>query len=731
MYKKIRAAVIFVLIVMYTMDFIPGISSISQTYAKINQTKMQAPVIQGYEKVAENNKLALFVDSNTLALKVLNKTTGYIWDSALTKKDNDMNSDWQNFSSAGLTVEYIDDTNKVSQISSLSNNSKINITKGADGFTSEVIFPSVGFDLKFNVRLQDDAVNVSIPYKSIQELNDSYKIEKIYVFPFLGASKKQEENGYIFFPDGCGALMYTNKKSAATQPYVSRIYGDDKGFTNLEQVASQNDFGLESESKRVYMPVFGITKQINKNAVCAVIDSGAEYAEINMYPAGITTDYNWITPKFIYRQAYQQPVDRKGNGIIMNQKNKNVFDISLKYMFLSNNSANYTGMALSYQKYLLQNHKLVKRSTKDVSMPLNLYFLGADNKGQLIGRKTIYMTKCKDVQNIIDDLSKNNVKKFNIVIDGYEKNGLTNSWPMHFPFDSKIGTKEDWAEISKRYNNLATISFYTNYLLAFRDAKGYTQSDVAQTISEQLITSGNNQFYKYLNAKASKRMFDNEIGAFKGVNGGNIVFSGIGANLNSNFGKINLTRLESESYYKAMLEQNKMGRIGIEEPNDYLWKYASDIYYIPMDSSEYVLSQETVPFMQIVLRGYVNYYGQCLNFSANPKVDLLKSIDYGCYPSYIITNEDPINLLDTQSNWIYSSKYSVWKNRILSDYKTISSVLNKVAGATITNRESLSNGIVKVSYSNGVKIYINYTSSKYKNNEVSVLPLSCVAVRGN
>ena len=51
------------------------------------------------------------------------------------------------------------------------------------------------------------------------------------MYPFLGATKGTQNNGYFFVPDGCGALIRTNQEELlVTSPYVKRVYGNDFGM---------------------------------------------------------------------------------------------------------------------------------------------------------------------------------------------------------------------------------------------------------------------------------------------------------------------------------------------------------------------------------------------------------------------------------------------------------------------------------------------------------------------
>ena len=56
--------------------------------------------------------------------------------------------------------------------------------------------------------------------------------------------------------------------------------------------------------------------------------------------------------------------------------------------------------------------------------------------------------------------------------------------------------------------------------------------------------------------------------------------------------------------------------------------------------------------------------------------------------------------------------------------------LNAVAGAKISLHEKLADGVVRVSYDNGVAIVVNYTENAYNKGGISVEPMDYTVVEG-
>ena len=95
--------------------------------------------------------------------------------------------------------------------------------------------------------LDKDGMYMRLPANGIRFDESNYKIEQIYVLPYMGAGRR-ENTGYTFVPDGSGSLMrYEDIKDTAFV-MTSDIYGPDYSFQNVSGGTS---------TKRWRMPVFG------------------------------------------------------------------------------------------------------------------------------------------------------------------------------------------------------------------------------------------------------------------------------------------------------------------------------------------------------------------------------------------------------------------------------------------------------------------------------------------
>jgi hypothetical protein len=127
-----------------------------------------------------------------------------------------------------------------------------------------------------------------------------------------------------------------------------------------------------------------------------------------------------------------------------------------------------------------------------------------------------------------------------------------------------------------------------------------------------------------------------------------------------------------------------------------------------MGNSQLLFETDTVPFLQMVLSGCMEYFAPYTNVGFGSAKSLLRTLEFGAYPSFLLTGVENRQLKDTPYEELFTSYYKDWLPEISNVYSTISGVLNRVAGQSIVDHKALGYGVTKTSYGNGVSIYVNY-----------------------
>ena len=93
----------------------------------------------------------------------------------------------------------------------------------------------------------------------------------------MGTSYLDDKEGYLFVPDGNGALIYLDDKEGRfNSGYSSMIYGNDIGFTESSATSLLWDrFEMVTEAEQIIAPVYGIAHTDDRIAYLAVVEEGS------------------------------------------------------------------------------------------------------------------------------------------------------------------------------------------------------------------------------------------------------------------------------------------------------------------------------------------------------------------------------------------------------------------------------------------------------------------------
>lgn len=671
-----------------------------------------------YVLAAENDRLALYYHPDTLAILVRDKATGNEYDSVgPDAQEGDLNATWTGMKESGVSVECRLENGNVRTWTITGEGTSVETQQTESGFRSSISFSGqVGFELQ--VSLTDTGVSVLIPEASIVEAEDSgVQLQSIYVYPFLGASYGYDNPGYLFVPDGCGALISTGQKTIAAENYEKQIYGSDLGMGAFKSMVSQS---LLRSAEEIYMPVFGSILEEGKSGFAGIVTEGDEYCRIAAYVSGIRTPFNLIMPKFLLRETYLMRLDQSGTSLTANQEKRNPGDLGITYVFLSGDEADYVGIAGAYRQYLLDQGTLTKKEEKTELAAVKIELILSEQKKGLLWSKTLPMTTVEQADQILQELYDAGLQNLDVVLRGYSDKGASGAAPSDFSFTGKVGARSQWKkEIKKLTEQGIDVSLYSDFSRGYEGKGGYGSSQEAQAINRTMLTNFDNGMYNWLAPAYIAKQLNSFAEKAEGIGLTDMAVEHFGSTLYSNWNKKNpSTRADAVN---AFTQADSAGlKLNLYAPYAYLWGKCDGIYDIPTGSSNYYIFTETVPFMQIVLKGCIPYYSEGWNFHANASRDLLECVEYGAYPSWYLSWEDSVELINTPSSWLYSTQYAVWKDSVIEEYGKVSQVLGQVSGACIRDRVVLEKDVVRMDYDNGISIYINYRQTDWTGDGVTV-----------
>lgn len=685
-----------------------------------------------YELVAESDSYKMYLYEPRLSIMLEDKKTGKIIESTLSdeKDDGNSNTSWNAYMKSGLVISAIIGIKNTYQVDLISTQNTIDVTKNENGFSAKITFPEYGFGLTVNVTLEDDELVVNIPDDSITETKEGTYISTVTMFPFMGYTFLDDKEGYMLIPDGNGALInLDNKEGRYTTGFSQMIYGDDAGFVEQDKKEYLwEEIDMLKDANKVIAPIFGMAHTSENTGYLGIVEKGEKRASIVAEPNGVMVNYNRCYARFLLRDVYVQPLNNSNSGSMQKPENDRTHsDLQVRYLLLSENEADYSNMASKYRDYLLDNGFVTK---KDNSYNTRVDFLGTDREEFLLGTRAVTMTKTEDIENIYNELQTAGVSSLLSVYKGWQKDGLYNVPISSYSADSHIGGTSRLTDLvkdsaAKNYN----IYLYadalrlnpSNHNLNFNMIKRINK----RTYEEEIWAEVYDTFY-YLTPETSVSDFKSlaESAADDEVN--KLAVSGISNTMFSYSYKGDYyTRNDTAKVYEdALKEIGTNTDLILEEPGAYLWNNTSAFLDMPLGSSDYMYIDEEIPFLSMVLKGIIPMYSDYVNFEANKQEFFLQMIEAGVYPSFYITKEDSSALIYTNSADLYSTAYSTYKDLIVEYDNEFRQFSQLVDGANITRHEKLDSGVTKVTYSNGVTVYVNYTDTAQTLDGITVDAMS-------
>lgn len=728
--KRIIYSVLAIILV-FNSYFLAG-----ATANKINEEKdksphmetpldpLSIPVDVSGRPTFENENYKLYLEEGTLGLMIEDKASGFVYES--TKTDDNSNASWKGFLNSGVTVEFYSQRSTMPERVDLAKgNAKKTFTYYKNGFDVVIQYPAYEFSMCLEVRLLEDGISTFVKESSITE-GETYKLGSIYLYPMFGATKLDDIKGYMFVPEGSGALIdLKDNHGKYKTPYTKKIYGANAGIDKFG--TSEFYRPAVTEPEDITIPVYGMIYSNDRQGFLGIIEEGQYNAEILAYPNGVTTEYNWITTKFNFREIYTMQT-AESSGVPTYEKTPYIRDIGIRFKLVSGERANYTGLAKTYQNYLIDQGVLKKQED---NFQVKLDFFGADSKKWFIFDVVVPMTTVDQIKHIITDLVQSDIKDMVPVYTGWQKKGTSlNYGSGNYKIESKLGSENKllglmeelqaqninlvleqdllWANPKRFYNTSKDIVKGINQIIVQEPTNAWIFSSMyylTPTKSIELAKKFRNRYEDTIVDRIALKKIPNTL--FSYYAGGDIYSRGDTAN----------------KYVEIMKEFDSMD-LSMEKPGDYMWEYTSQYYDMPLSTSNYSYLSKEIPFLPIVLKGYIPYWASYSNFEANETKFFLKMIEYGAYPSFLLTKESPNQLRNTNSSYIYTSEYEVLKPMIKDYYEKIGEALRLVEGVGIASHNYVEDNVVSVVYENGVRFFINYSNKDFNQENVTVPAMS-------
>lgn len=689
------------------------------------------------EKMATNGVLELYVatadptdldNEKYINIAVKNTQTGDIWftNPVNAKDDPYVTGSLKLQQQAQVWVTYVDAKNQSANANSVVasvNRGTYEITKIENGVKVVYDFSrdKEGFKIPVEYTISDNnSFKAEIIVSEIEEYS-TQRIMSISLIPHFGAGSIEDE-GYLFVPDGSGAIIEFNNNQGHRTEYSRPVYGRDQSVS----------MGVSyTVMQQQTLPVFGI---VNNDAGFVAVIEGSD-ADVNATASSTKRSaHNYVYASFEMRKKDSYTM-KEGNWdakmlTLIGQMPFNSANFSVEYFFLDEDDVSYSGMAREYREYLVDVYGFSKKTFEE-EMPLYMEVYGAVTKhGNFLGvptKEVVAMTTYAELANMLKEAAEVGIT--NTVVDyvGWQKGGPNVKVPTNLKYESKLGGKSGYQELLKVAEELnSTIFNRVEFVYVEEAGNGYTKSSLVAK------SAGRTPIQKFIyslgsgtkNTKAtttfyvSTRLFDEILEKFSknytklGLT--NLSFESLGNTVYSDFRTkeyydIN-AQVEIISANIAELKEEGMSLL-MNQPNEYAMVYADYLSNVASFSSQFLMTDYAVPFVQTVLHGWVSYSAPAISESGDIEEAFLKTIETGSSLMFIFTAKETSQLRDSGYNFLYASDYSIWLDTAAEMYKKVNEALGDLQDVEIQNHRRVQKEVFETVYADGTSIVVNYSDN--------------------
>ncbi len=604
------------------------------------------------------------------------------------------------------------------------------------------------FKMALEYILGSEGLSVTLPANGLRFDESRYTLENITVLPYMGSGMSPNE-GYTFFPDGSGALFdFEELRKLSSTSISGQVYGVDYAYQTItathQETIRYPVFGIvETQHLTKLAPDQTVREYEQDRGFVAIITEGDSMAKLTSSHGGKTThEYHSVQmtyfprPKDTYnlKDAISSTSNSSGAMWEVVSSRKYTGNYTIKYVMLTDDDVaeqiqhdmgegqtfdyyecTYMGMASAYRDYLESIEVLTPLTEEDVEEDIPLYIntFGAVDTTQKIMSipvdVTVALTSFDDVSKMYADLANIGITNVNFKLTGYSNGGMSSTVPYKLDWEKAVGGKKGFNELLKDANEKG-YKVFPDFDFVFVSETGMVDG---LSLRKHVVKSIDNRYTSRREYSATKQAFvsyfelclspayyehfytkltTNYMKHFKDTDYKTSISVGtLGSELNSDFDEEDpYNREDSKSHtIKAFryFDEN-YDYVMTSGGNAYTWKYVDYILDVPLDSSRFIRSSASVPFMGIVLHGYVQFAGTPINMEGNLNYAFLKAIENGASINFLLSYQNTTTLKNHQRlSQYYSIRYDIWFDDVVSTYNELNSLLSDVQLETIVNHE--------------------------------------------
>ncbi len=575
-------------------------------------------------------------------------------------------------------------------------------------------------------------------FYNIQYKSPVYEVMKDGKYRYTGMEPVEETVSLTVAATQEALETYINKTAIVTEMQQTIDGVETEVKKKIAVTKSQIEDG---EVRQAELDTSSI-KQVSsyQRGYVAIIESGESLAEIATYHAGSLSDYNTMMnyfnpkPKDSYDLADSISVSGTSTTWTVVSDRKYTGNITIRYQMLTdakkgadakaeNAEYNYyesswLGMAKAYRDYLIAKGTLTKLTDEELEKDIPLYvetFGALETKQQIATIPMDVMTPLTtfgDVWTMYTELSDSGVNNINFKLTGYANGGMYYTVPAKLKWEKAVGgadglnelinhAKDENAKDGKQLGLFPDFDFaYIQSNSAFDSTR--LKDDAVKTIDNRYSSlrqySATQQsyvsFYQLaVSPSRYSKFYEKLLKNYSKYDLKTMSVASLGTALNSDFDEDDPYNREDskENTVQAFSDMKAAGySLMTEGANAYTWGYVDHIINVDLDSSRYIKSSASVPFIGAVLHGYIQFAGTPLNEEGDTDYAILRAIENGAGMYFILSYQNTQELKeDPFLSQYYSVRYDIWKEDMVAYYKKLNAALGDVQDKVIVNHQFL------------------------------------------
>ena len=621
------------------------------------------------------------------------------------------------FKSCGYDDARIDEEFKIFGTPKQSNTARINIT--------------------IDFSIENDRFHVRVDTKNMT-VTENIKIESISLLNNFSA-RKLGDPGFILVPDGSGALVRFDQYGADDYnnavSYKADVYGDDI----LNRVYTES-----GATASLSMPMFALGSG-NAGFICTV-ENGAGLTDL-------TIDFprrsSYFRPYFSF-SPFKSDIMMAHNWKRLKKYNDVMFDtaVELTYTFLEK-AGSYNDIAAAYRSYLTKSGYL----SSQPSPAADEFAVFLHTSGEVDTRKaflifpydtTETLTTFSQAQALIDAFRTAGADRIFMVYDGAVNGSVGNKGLDSLSVNGKLGGLKGWRRLTE-YARQQNTAVYPRVDALILDKPGFFTS---LTKGSQMLNGhiasiphynrgtgyDTDRRYTLLRIPLVGKTIAGFSDRLKKKKLPNIAFGDLGRIVyTSGKGKKVFCQQDLIAGVREGLKKyNENGQsVMLSNPSLYALAGTDVVTDLPLASSRNKWFNADIPFLPMLYSGSLTYAGVPLNGQNNRSQALLRSVESGSLLQFTVASRNPDVIKETFSDYLYSTKESVWTASLGENAARLKLYYRRIAGKAIRSHDILENGLRRTVFENGVCAVVNYGDKEQEYEGQTVPPQDFICLDGD